>query len=114
VVHRACPIAVSMPPLRSMPCSCTRPAAASGASANATDQNTDPFPAPLDPATRVCGPILSRHGCPSSRRPIVTADRSASACPTSAGNGVRSSSPMVKVNLTAQSPAGSTRSRDAR
>ena len=59
-----------MPPLRSTPCSCTRPARTSGARPNASDQNTDPFPDPDDPATNVCGPIGSRHSAPSDRRPI--------------------------------------------
>ena len=72
LVNSPSPIRISIPPLRSTPCSCTRPSRTAGASPNANDQNTDPLPEPEQPATSVCGPTGSRHGSPSSRRPIRT------------------------------------------
>ena len=53
-----------MPPLRSTPCSWTRPSRTAGARPKANDQNTDPLPEPEQPATRVCGPMASRHVLP--------------------------------------------------
>ena len=54
--NRARPGPSSMPPLGSMAQTCTVPAAMAGHRPRISDHSTEPFPAPVTPATRTCEP----------------------------------------------------------
>ncbi len=67
----------SMPPLGSIPNTCTSPHRIHGASARSTAHITDDFPASLTPATRMCrSNRRSIHCVPASVRPMSTRARS--------------------------------------
>ena len=58
---------------------CTHPAAMAGSSARISDQITEPLPDPVAPAISTCvASSRSRHGVPSSHRPIGSPARSTS------------------------------------
>lgn len=71
-VSRSRPMASSMPPLRSMPHTSTRPEWIGSASPSSRPQTKEALPLPEEPATSVCGPSGSRHSAPPSAIPIGT------------------------------------------
>ena len=73
---------------------------------------TDPFPAPVAPATRTWEPSSrSSHGDPSSHRPIASPARSTRSAMGRAGTGAASASRRTSSSTISPGAAGRTRHR---